>query len=476
MRIVRRVVILAGLAAVGLLVVLSVVGAFLGAERARAMFNSPPLVAFWLLLAGLLVAGLVAYGPLRRSPALAAVHLGALLVVVGGILGSDAVHTLARRVFGVRKLSSGYMVIGEGEIGRELFDADGRLVGELPFALGLEAFRVEYYRLARPWRLGVDAPGPDATRRQAEIDWAVGRWSALPFTSARVKVLRYLPSARSVYEAGAGPRLEVVVSGQTVASVPAEAGRTVSLGGPVGTLRVLEVFANLQVCGGRAVDAPGHERAGGPAVKVEFRRPDGRRSVGFVFAGPAQPPGHGALAEGLELRYVVPRPSGAEADPASGLPAMQVLLEQGGLRLRSWLVAGPSSLPVSLRLDEFLGPPASGPTFRGAVGIDGGTYLVLFPPRGPVRECKSHLVVFDGGKVAAEKVVKDNDPLHYGGYHFYQCSWDDSGQRRTILFVKSDWGLWSVYAGFVLLCAGVFGLCWWGPVWQRLGRRRARGG
>ena len=327
MRFTRRMIISASLAVMALLVVLSVVGAFLGPERARAMFNSPPMAALWLLLAGGLLVGPVLSGRSRRSAALAAVHLGAGLVIVGGIIGSDAVHTLAGRLLGLRKFYSGYMVIGEGEVSRELYDIDGRVVGKLPFAVGLEAFRIEYYRLAGPWRLGVDAPGPNGTRRQAEIEWTVGRWSAVPFTSARLKVLRYLPSARPVYEADAGPRLEVVGPGGTVRSVPAEVGRAVSLENPAGTLRVLEVFANLQVCGGRAVDAPGHERGGGPAVKVEFRRPDGRRSVGFVLAESVRPSGHVALAEGLELRYVLPRPGGAEAEPASGLPAMQVLLE-----------------------------------------------------------------------------------------------------------------------------------------------------
>ena len=83
MRFSRRVVISASLAVMALLVVLSVVGAFLGPERARAMFNSPPMAALWLLLAGGLLVGPVLSGRLRRSAALVAVHLVAGLVIVG---------------------------------------------------------------------------------------------------------------------------------------------------------------------------------------------------------------------------------------------------------------------------------------------------------------------------------------------------------------------------------------------------------
>ena len=39
------------------LTVLSIYGAFIGAERAQQFFNQPPLVVYWTALATLLIAG-----------------------------------------------------------------------------------------------------------------------------------------------------------------------------------------------------------------------------------------------------------------------------------------------------------------------------------------------------------------------------------------------------------------------------------
>ncbi len=139
------------LGALGVLAAVSVVGAFLGAERARAMFNSLPLVVFWILLAGLLVAGFFWMPRLVRSPGLAAMHLGALLVLVGGMGGSDLGHRLAARLFGVTKVPHGYMAIEEGDATDAVRDGKtGEVIGRLPFRVGLEKFRIEYYLSGRP--------------------------------------------------------------------------------------------------------------------------------------------------------------------------------------------------------------------------------------------------------------------------------------------------------------------------------------
>ena len=74
-----------------------------------------------------------------------------------------------------------------------------------------------------------------------------------------------------------------------------------------------------------------------------------------------------------------------------------------------------------------------------------------------IREYISELQVIDDNKIAAEKDIQVNHPLHYGGYHFYQQDYDHQAGRYTILEVTSDSGLTIVYAGYLMLCIGV---CW----------------
>jgi hypothetical protein len=67
----------------------------------------------------------------------------------------------------------------------------------------------------------------------------------------------------------------------------------------------------------------------------------------------------------------------------------------------------------------------------------------------------SDLQVIQDGKIVAEKDIEVNHPLHFGGYHFYQQSYDTETGQYTILRVVSDTGLRAVYFGFILLCVGV---------------------
>jgi cytochrome c biogenesis protein ResB len=77
-----------------------------------------------------------------------------------------------------------------------------------------------------------------------------------------------------------------------------------------------------------------------------------------------------------------------------------------------------------------------------------------------VRDYISELEVIKDGEVLAEKNIEVNHPLHFGGYHFYQHSYDTEANQYTILLVVSDTGLTPVYAGYLMLCAGVFRHFW----------------
>ena len=84
-------------------------------------------------------------------------------------------------------------------------------------------------------------------------------------------------------------------------------------------------------------------------------------------------------------------------------------------------------------------------------------------PAAAVKSYKSDVDVQAGGKIVAHAVIEVNHPLHYGGYHFYQCDYDHPFGRYTVLAVTSDSGLGLVYAGMALACAGAFWIFWIQP-------------
>jgi cytochrome c biogenesis protein ResB len=90
------------------------------------------------------------------------------------------------------------------------------------------------------------------------------------------------------------------------------------------------------------------------------------------------------------------------------------------------------------------------------------------------RDYKSDLVVLEEGQAVASKTIEVNDPLRYKEYHIYQSGYDPEGGRFSILQVKSNSGLWMVYAGFILMVGGSFWWCWGKPT-LRYVRRNGHG-
>jgi hypothetical protein len=80
-----------------------------------------------------------------------------------------------------------------------------------------------------------------------------------------------------------------------------------------------------------------------------------------------------------------------------------------------------------------------------------------------IRDFLSDLAVIENDKEVVSKTIEVNRPLHYGGYHFYQHSYDSEKGEYTILSVTSDSGLYVVYGGYLLLCLGVLWKFWIGP-------------
>jgi len=223
----KRVLLWAALIVIILLAVFSIYGAFLGAERARAFFNTLPLAVYWFALAGLLVVGIVVFRRLLRVPSLLLMHLGCILIVGGGMWGSKAGHALGKQLFGIDKILEGQMAVLERGEDNRVRLADGNDLAELPFSVRLRDFRMEYYE-----------PGDLFVRSRSGQTW----------------------------------------------KLPARAGQKLSLGDDLGTIVIQRVFQNLKVdiSGDEPVyhDVPGGSN---PALEVTREKPDGSTSRRYVF-------------------------------------------------------------------------------------------------------------------------------------------------------------------------------------------------
>jgi len=240
----KRVVLWAALIAIVLLTVLSVYGAFLGAERARAFFNSLPLAVYWFALIALLVTGFIAFRRLLQTPSLLLMHLGSILVLLGALWGSNGGHALAKRVFGVDKIPEGQMGILEQTQENRVLLADSNSTRALPFFVRLKDFRMEYY-----------TPGYLFLRTDTGQSWRL----------------------------------------------PAEAGQTLSLGGEFGTVTVRRAFENfkMDLDGDEyvAYDAPDGSN---PALEVTVEKPGEAPGRRYVFE---RLPGHGNPKDPLKMSY-----------------------------------------------------------------------------------------------------------------------------------------------------------------------------
>ena len=181
-----------------LLAALSMVGSFLGAGRARAMFNSIPAVVLWCGLVFLLAAGLVSVKMLQR-PGLLAMHVGPMLILAGAMWGSTSAHQIRTLLAGEAKTPAGFMVIPEGEGQSLLWDREmGAHLGRLDFEVRLEDFSIEHYPTdpQNRWEFLVEAIAPNTEGqpiqwRRRRAPWGVGKEQQLPFCEVTLRVDEY---------------------------------------------------------------------------------------------------------------------------------------------------------------------------------------------------------------------------------------------------------------------------------------------
>lgn len=244
--------------AIGLLIVLSIAGAFYGTEKAKLLFNSIPLEIYWFSFAILLAAGFIGFPRLVRKPGLFMVHAGCLLILAGGFWGSQTGHLIGERVLGIRKIPSSYMLIREGETENSVMSEDfGQQIGKLPFSIELKDFRLEYY--------------------QTDEDSA--------------------------------PQLHIQTQDMQHFKLAAREGEEISLGQGKGKLAIVRTFRNFKIRVEDDKRIVTDEEAGeeNPALEVRIETPDGNSHTRYVF-GRFEDFDHGADNE-LKLNYVSQRPA-----------------------------------------------------------------------------------------------------------------------------------------------------------------------
>ena len=346
---VRWVIMWAALLLIVLLWILSMAGAFLGADRARQLFNSLPLVIYWWGFSSLLILGLLIFSRLMSKPALLLTHAGCILVLIGAMWGSKIGHQVQKKFLDIDKILKGYMFIYEGYVENRVFSQEGEELielGQLPFYIRLNDFWIDYY------------------------------W-------------------------GEGTLIIQTPQGQTF-RIPDRVGHQLALPDDLPRLKILRRFRNCLIDISRqpyiAIDNPHATLGFNPALEIELVWPDGKQETEYVYTN------HASHAFSTEDFFAV--------------------------------------------------------------------YEIQAHPKRDVRDYFSDLTVHDGEQILAQEIIEVNKPLHFGGYHFYQSSYDDEQGQYTVLSVASDTGLSAVYAGYLLICLGVFWQFWFRHILTYFKKRR----
>ena len=132
---------------IGALAILSILGAFCGADQAKSLFNSIPLMVYWCVLTILLIVGFIKSArQMLGRPGPFMIHAGCLLILAGGMWGSETWHQFQRQFLGIQKIHNGYMIISEGSSTKHIVAENGmQKLCELPFSIKLKDFHLEYY-------------------------------------------------------------------------------------------------------------------------------------------------------------------------------------------------------------------------------------------------------------------------------------------------------------------------------------------
>lgn len=338
-----------------LLIIFSVYGAFIGADRAQVFFNTVPLTIYWILFIVLLCLGFGFFKRLLKSPGLLFIHLGSIIVIFGAMWGSQGGHQLQKKIFNEDKVRTGNLIVYKGM-------SENRVLRKNVYlSFVLKEGQLKFY--------GNDKNSSSFLKDDDE------RLFSLPF-DIKLKDFRI-----EYYEQ---PRLLVRdLDGKQMLFEDVKVGAKYDLGNS-SQLIIKEIFRNIKL---KQVDdrMQVYDDLGSgsnPAIKTMILNNDGTEEELIAFANYS---GNMGNSKKFSMQYFL---------------------------------------------------------------------------SGMVKDYYSDVQILDDGKVVMEKSIEVNDPLYYRGYHIYQQSYDQKGEKYSVLSVSSDSGLYLVYAGYLLLMIGIIWLMW----------------
>ncbi|MHC5082843.1 MAG: cytochrome c biogenesis protein ResB [Planctomycetota bacterium] len=231
--------------------VMSIYGAFLGAEKAKSFFNAPAMIVFWSILLILMLLGFGAYPALRKRTGLMLIHAGCCLVVAGGMFGSTKGHEVMSQITSKSLLMKGFMAIGRGQVTHLVEpEIEGGERFELDFAIHLKDAFIEYY--------------DEAT-------------------------------------------IQVQFSNDQIVHIPTESGQSYAISDEIGVVSIAKVYKNLKIRreNGEMVPYDDPSPGANPAYEVVLERPDGTMESQMVFV--MFPMMHGMRHSTFNAQYSPPQ-------------------------------------------------------------------------------------------------------------------------------------------------------------------------
>ncbi|MFA7485264.1 MAG: cytochrome c biogenesis protein ResB [Phycisphaerae bacterium] len=127
---------------------LSVYSAFIGPAAAKELFGSSAMLIFWGLSLICIFVCLVLFPQLTRRPPLALIHIGALLIILGGLWSSEQGHSIQRNLLKNAKYQTGELIVEKGKMQNIMAVQNYSEWAWLPFYLALEDFTIKHYEPA----------------------------------------------------------------------------------------------------------------------------------------------------------------------------------------------------------------------------------------------------------------------------------------------------------------------------------------
>jgi len=406
----RRTIMWVGLLLIIVLIALSIYGAFIGAERAQQLFNQPPLVVYWTALAILLIIGIAAFRRLLRVPGLLLIHAGCVLILAGGMWGSRGGHNLQKKLFGIDKIRSGRMKIYEGNTSN-MVETEKKIS---LFGVALEFANSLNNRII-----------PQNLRQEFEKKQAALSQEAIAWISQAGSVWVIVDKPKEYFVRREGSKLKVYDLIREVEELPFAI--------KLNDFRIEYYepsYLEIETAEGKAQRVPAEV---GQEIDLGSELGIAKITRKFEYFKMS-------LEDGKKVAFEDPR--------GNPMPALEVKIT-------------PADGKVTTHYAFSLMP--------GFGHTQGGPKLTYNKPvNGAISDYISELQIIEDNKVVAEKDIEVNHPLRFGGYHFYQSSYDDKAGQYTVLQVVSDTGLYVVYTGYWMLCLGIIWHLWLRHIFSRI--------